>query len=105
MIFFAETDMGRQLQPSGQQVYTVRTLSLIRQDVEQICNRLDVKATLLGRQSLFWKLSAAEVVSSKRCPIQDRISAILESQLHSWPSGRSQLPSECHLEKIVPDMI
>jgi hypothetical protein len=33
--------MGRQLQPCRWQVYIVRTLSLIRQDVEQICNRPD----------------------------------------------------------------
>jgi hypothetical protein len=40
-ISFADTDMGRQLQPFDRQVYTVWTLSLIRQDVEQICNRMD----------------------------------------------------------------
>jgi len=45
MISFADTDMGRQLQPSGRQVYTVQTLSLIRQDEEQICNRPNVKAS------------------------------------------------------------
>jgi hypothetical protein len=40
-ISFLDTDMGRQLHPSGRQVYIVRTLSLIRQDVEKNCNRPD----------------------------------------------------------------
>jgi hypothetical protein len=44
-ISFADTDMGRQLQLSGRQVYTVRTLSLIRQDMEKNYNRPDVKET------------------------------------------------------------
>jgi hypothetical protein len=48
-IFFADIDMGRQLQPSGRQVYIVRTLSLIRQDVEKNCNCPDVRVTPSGR--------------------------------------------------------
>jgi hypothetical protein len=60
-IFFADIDMGRQLQPSGRQVYIVRTLSLIRQDVEKNCNCPDVRVTPSGRQSVLWKLRAAEV--------------------------------------------
>jgi hypothetical protein len=40
-ISFADIDMGRQLQPPGRQVYIVRTLSLIRQDMEKNYNRLD----------------------------------------------------------------
>jgi hypothetical protein len=47
-ISFSDTDMGRQLQPSGQQDNTVRTLSLIRLDVEKNCNRLNVRATPSG---------------------------------------------------------
>jgi len=43
---FSDTNMGRQLHASGRQVYTVRTSSLIRQDVKRNCNRSDVKATL-----------------------------------------------------------
>jgi hypothetical protein len=54
-ISFVYTDMGRQLQPSRRQVYTVQTLSLIRQDVEQICNRPEVKTTPSERLSLLWK--------------------------------------------------
>jgi hypothetical protein len=46
-ISLADTIMRRQLQPSKQQVYTIRTLSLIRQDVKQICNHLDVRSTRL----------------------------------------------------------
>jgi hypothetical protein len=38
-ISFTDTDIGRQLQPSRHQVYTVRMLSLIRQDVGKNCNR------------------------------------------------------------------
>jgi hypothetical protein len=64
-ISFTNTDMGRQLQPSGRQVYIVCTLSLIRQDVEKNCNRSDVRATPSGRQSLLWKLRATEVQPSR----------------------------------------
>jgi hypothetical protein len=48
------------------QVYIVRTLSLIRKDVEKNCNRLDVRTTPSGRQSFIWKLYAAEVQPSGR---------------------------------------
>jgi hypothetical protein len=48
-ISFLDTDMGRQLHPSGRQGNTVRTLSLIRQDVEKNCNLPDVRATPSGR--------------------------------------------------------
>jgi hypothetical protein len=48
LISFIDTDMGRQLHPSGQQGNTVRTLSLIRQDMEENCNLLDVRATPCG---------------------------------------------------------
>jgi hypothetical protein len=41
--------MGRQLHSSGRQGNTVHTKSIIRQDVEKNCNRLDVRATLSGR--------------------------------------------------------
>jgi hypothetical protein len=58
---FVDTNMGRQLQPFGRQVYIVRTLSLVRQDVEKICNRSDGRNTPSGRQSLLWKLCAAEM--------------------------------------------
>jgi hypothetical protein len=103
-ISFPNTDMGRQLQPSGRRsyfvrtlskrvatiwssVYTVRTLSPYYENcVQQKCNRLDAKATLFGRGS-----------------IQERISANLESRLHSCPFWRSQLPSGCRLEKIDSD--
>jgi hypothetical protein len=48
-ISFTDTDMGRQLHPFGRHGNTVRTLSLIRQDVEKNCNRLDDRATPSGR--------------------------------------------------------
>jgi len=41
-------------------------VSLIRQDVEENCNRPNIKATMSGRQSLLWKLRAAEVQPSRR---------------------------------------
>jgi hypothetical protein len=47
-ISFSNTDMGRQLHMSGHQVYTVWTLSLIRQDVEKNCNCSDIEATSSG---------------------------------------------------------
>jgi hypothetical protein len=46
---FADTDMGRQLRLSGRQVYTIRTPSLIRQDVGKNCNHPDVRVTLFER--------------------------------------------------------
>jgi hypothetical protein len=71
-ISFADTDMGRQLQSSGRQVYIVQMLSLIRQDVKKNCNHLDVRATLSGRQSLLLNLRVAEVQPSGRGLIQER---------------------------------
>jgi hypothetical protein len=65
---FADTYMGRQLHPSGRHGNTVRTRSLIWQDVEKNCNRSDIRATLSRRQgnivrklSLLWKLRVAEL--------------------------------------------
>jgi hypothetical protein len=63
-ISFTDTDMGRELHPSGRLVYTVWTLSLIRQDVKKNCNRPDVKTTPFECQSLLWKLRSAEVQPS-----------------------------------------
>jgi hypothetical protein len=59
---------GRQLHPSKRQVYTVRMLSLVRQDVEKNCNHPNVRATPSGCQSLLWKLRAAKVQLSRRGP-------------------------------------
>jgi hypothetical protein len=43
MIYFQNTDMGRQLQPSEQRGYSVRRLSLIRQVMQKMFNCPDVK--------------------------------------------------------------
>jgi hypothetical protein len=40
-ISFTDTNIGRQLHPSGRQGNTIQTQSLIRQDVEKNCNRPD----------------------------------------------------------------
>jgi hypothetical protein len=64
-ISFADTDMGRHLQQFGCQVYTVRTLSLIRQDVEKNCNGSDIRATPSESQALLWKLNVTEVQLSE----------------------------------------
>jgi hypothetical protein len=64
--FPSQKHMGRQLQLFGWHVYTVQTIFLIRQDVEKNCNCPDVRATSSGRQSLLWKLHAAEVQLSER---------------------------------------
>jgi len=53
--------MGRQIQFSESQVYTVRTLSLIRQNVEKNYYHPEVRVTPSGRHSLLWKLRAIEV--------------------------------------------
>jgi hypothetical protein len=104
-ISFLDTDMGRQLHPSGRQANTVQTLSLIKQDVEnncnrpdaspyyenyvqRKCNRLDARATPFGR--------GPDMVLHKR---------VMESRLHSCPSGRPQFASGCHLEKSETDSI
>jgi hypothetical protein len=73
--------------------------------MEKICNRSSDRSTPSGRQSLLWKLRVAEMQPSGRGPIQERISAHLESRFHSYPSRRSQLPSGRRLEKIVSDSI
>jgi len=44
-ISFVDTNLGRQLQSSRRQVYTVQTLSLIRQDMELICSHPNVRST------------------------------------------------------------
>jgi len=83
-ISFSDTDMGRQLQPSGRQVYTVRTLSLMRQDVEKICNRSDDRSTPSGCQSPYYGNCVqqkcnhldARATPSGCSLIQERISAL-----------------------------
>jgi hypothetical protein len=62
-ISFQNTDMGRQLQPSGWCSVPVRTLSLIRQVVQKTFNRPDVSLHCPDTQTLLWKLFAAEVQS------------------------------------------
>jgi hypothetical protein len=65
-ISFPNTDIRRQLQPSGRLSYSVWTLSLIRQDMQKSCNHLDVILHCPDAQSLLWKLRAAEVQPSGR---------------------------------------
>jgi hypothetical protein len=61
-ISLQNTDMGRQLQPSGRRGYSVQTLSLIRQVVQKTFNRLNVRLHGLDAQALIWKLCAVEVL-------------------------------------------
>jgi len=82
-ISFADIDMGRQLQLSGQQVYTVRTQSLIKQDVEQICNSPDASPYYGNCVQLKCNCPDCVATPSECCPIQERIPALLESRLHS----------------------
>jgi hypothetical protein len=83
------TDMGRQLHPSGRHGNTVRTPVLI---MEIMCSR---SATIwtLGQQrpdaALLW-------YCMKR---------IMESRLHNCPSRQSQLASGRHLEKSKTNSI
>jgi hypothetical protein len=42
-ISFQNTDIGRQLQPSGRRGYSIQTLSLIRQVMQKMFNRPDVR--------------------------------------------------------------
>jgi hypothetical protein len=66
MIFFQNTDLGRQLQPSERRGYSVRTLSLIRQVVQKMFNHPDIRFHGPDAQVLIWKLRAAEVQPSGR---------------------------------------
>jgi len=99
-ISFPNTDLGRQLQPPGRRSYSVRTLSLIRQNVQKSCNRL--MSVYTGRtlspyygNCMQQKCNStdARATPSGQGFIQERISGNLESRLHSCPSGR-------RLEKI-----
>jgi hypothetical protein len=62
----SDTDIGRQLQSSGQCGIPVRTLSLIRQVVQKKFNRPDVRLHGPDTQTLLWKLRAAKVQPSGR---------------------------------------
>jgi hypothetical protein len=129
-LFRVPEESSIQVHPSGWLGNTVRTPFSVRQVKwfpsqtqiwEDSWNRSDVRSTPFdaifdkarrgeelqpsGHQSLLWKLRAAKVQPSGRGPIQERISSLLESRLHSCPSGRYQLPSEHCLERIVPDSI
>jgi hypothetical protein len=82
MISFVDTNMGRQLQPSGRQGNTVRTPVLI---IEIACSRSATVRTLGQHRSdaaLFRK----------------EFQRFMESQLHSSPFGRPQLTSGRRLE-------
>jgi len=52
-ISFIDTNMGRQLHPSGRKGNTIWTLSLIRQDVKKNCNHPDVRATQSERSPYY----------------------------------------------------
>jgi hypothetical protein len=104
-ISLADTNMGSQLQPSRRQFYSIRTLSLIRQDVEQICNYLDASSYYENCVQQKCNNPDARATSSWHGPFQERISVILESRLYGWPSRHSQLPSRCCLEKIDSNSI
>jgi len=86
-ISFPNTNMGRQLQPSGRPSYFVRTLSLIRQVVQKMFNRPNVSLHCPDARSLLGKLHAAKVQPFRRGSIQERILANLESRLHSYLFG------------------
>jgi len=88
-ISFSETYMGRQLHLSGRQGNTVRTLSLIRQDVEKNCNCPDVKEPPSGHSPYY------DIYVQQKCNHQQRPDAalisycmerVMESRLHSCPS-------------------
>jgi hypothetical protein len=89
MISFADTDMGRQLQMSERQVYTVRTPVLI---TEFTCSRSATVQTLGQHRS-----DAALILYS--------VKRVIESRLHSCPFRLFQLPSRRRLEKSIPDSI
>jgi hypothetical protein len=89
-ISFSDTDMERQLHPSRHLVYTIRTLSLIRQDVEKNCNRPDVRATPSSRGPYYDNYVQQKCNCSDAALIWNSVERIMESRLHSCPFERSQ---------------
>jgi hypothetical protein len=105
-ISLTDTDMGRQLCPSGRQGYNVRMQSLIRPDVEKNCNRSDVRSTpsrcgpYYGNyvKQMYNRLDS-RATPSERILYMKSVKRVMESRLHSFPSGLRQLASGCLLEK------
>jgi hypothetical protein len=90
---FTDTYMERQLHPSGRQGNTVRTRCIIRQDVEKNCNRLDARATLLGRGPYYGNYVQqscnrpnAKATSSGRGLNMESVRCVIERRLHSCSS-------------------
>jgi hypothetical protein len=83
----------------GKTVASVRTLSLIREDMEKNCNRPNIGATRSGRNRYYG------IFVQQKCNYQDARATLsgrnpnMESRLHSCPSGRPQLASRRLLEK------
>jgi hypothetical protein len=98
-ISFSDTYMGRQLHSSRRQGNTVRTLSLIRQDVEKNCNCPD--AVLI----MVFTCSRGAIIRTLGQHLLDAaliwycVERVVESQLHSCPFERPQLASKRHLKK------
>jgi hypothetical protein len=96
----------RQLHPFERQGNTVRTRSLIRQDVEKNCNHPDIRATQ-SRRSPYYENCVhqscnspdARATSSRRGLNMESVKRVMERRLHSFPSRRPQLASGCSLEK------
>jgi hypothetical protein len=74
---------GKQLHPSGQQGNTVLTLSLIRQDMEENCNRLDIRATPCGRGPYYGIYMQQKCNHLDAALIWYCVKRVMESQLHS----------------------
>jgi hypothetical protein len=110
-ISFSDTDMGRQLHPSGRQGNTVRTLSLIRQDVEKNCNYSDDRTTPSGYspyygiyvQQMCNRLDA-KVTPSDVALIWYYVKRVMESRLHMQQKC-NHLDARVTQSRSGPDMV
>jgi hypothetical protein len=101
---FADSYMGRELHLSGRQGYTIRTRSLLWQDVQKNCNRLDVRATSSELGPYYGNYVQQKCNRPDIALIWKRMERVMESWLHKRPFGRSQLPAGRRLEKSVLDL-
>lgn len=96
----------RQLHPSERQGNTVRMRSLIRQDMEKNCNRLDIRAIPSGRGPYYENCVQqscnrpdARATLSGHDLNMESVKHVMERQLHSCSFGWPQLASERGLKK------
>jgi hypothetical protein len=111
-ISFTDTYMRRQQHPSGLQGNTVQTQSLIRQEVEKICNRSNSGQhhpnAVIIRVIKCSKSATIQTLGQHRLNVAliwKHVERVMESRLHSCLSRRPQLVFERRLEKTESMLI